>query len=401
MKKTSLLARYQARLTHEGWQPDPAQQAAVDRLQQLHDQLQQRPSLFRRKPTPGSLYLWGPVGRGKTMLMDLFCDSLPDTLLRLHFHRFMHMIHQQLFIHSGQPDPLKHIAGQLGRRYRVICFDEFYVADIGDAMLLGRLFRALFEQQIAIVSTSNCEPDQLYADGLHRDRFIPAIDMIKTCMEIYPLDGGIDHRRREQTQRKAYHVNQPDALHRLYHQLEPLHQDSATFIDLCNRRLPCHAAGSDSIWFSFEQLCAGPRSSADYMALAERYEHVLLDSVPCFRGPDQEQIKARGTEDGSGSVNPTGMRAIVQNRSDDGARRFIALVDELYDCRVNLYINADVAADQLYQGRLLNQPFQRTLSRLQEMNSLQYQSEPRRIFSEHKGSTASPDQTWNPGHAPE
>lgn len=307
------------------------------------------------------------------MLMDLFCEHLDSgSYLRLHFHRFMAMIHQQLFQHSGQPDPLSFIAKELATKYNVICFDEFYVTDIGDAMLLGRLYKSLFKAGMTIISTSNARPDELYTDGLHRDRFIPTIKLIEDRMNVMPLDNGQDHRHRNLTHQQAYFINDESPLNNLYQQLTGAPPTECS-IWLCGRELACRGKKRSVIWFDFNQLCEGPRSSQDYIELAERFETVLLSSVPCFKGVDNEQIKARGTEDGTGKAVSTGNRRVVHNQSDDGARRFISLVDELYDCRVNLFVSAEEVPENLYQGHLLSLPFNRTLSRLQEMGSAEYQ----------------------------
>lgn len=380
--------------------PDPAQVEIIQCLQRCLDQLQQREYTHKRKwlatwlkqpiSVPG-VYIWGPVGRGKTMLMDLFCQCLaPEKHIRLHFHRFMVMIHQQLFIHAGEPDPLTYIASELSRKYSVICFDEFFISDIGDAMLLGRLYRALFAQGVVIISTSNTEPEQLYADGLHRDRFLPSIEMIKHAMHIIPLDNGNDHRLRDLPPSQAYFVQDNNALQKIYTRLTRHYSDQITKpVTLCKRKINCIARSEDVIWFEFSDLCEGPRSARDYIELASTYAHVCLSNVPRFQGQSREQIKARGTEDSVGAFNTTGLRQVVQNNHDDPARRFISLIDELYDCRVNLYINAEDIAEQLYKGELLKEPFKRTLSRLHEMSSADYQTTPPDSLNERKDYSSS------------
>ncbi len=369
MSASDIQLSYQQQL-QQGLIPDPAQQTAVTALIGLKQRLPGKPGRFRKPQPVTGLYLWGPVGRGKTLLMDLFYQSLdPDSALRLHFHRFMALVHRQLNELCGTKDPLQQVAQSLARRYRVLCFDEFFVSDIGDAMLLGRLFDFLFECGIAIVSTSNCHPDMLYRDGLQRARFLPAIAAIKKHMLIHQLDGGHDHRQRELSRQSAYFTADEAALTALF----PV-KAAATTVSLCQRQLPCKARYDGHIWFDFSQLCEGPRSALDYIELAERFHTVLLSDVPALSGNAQERIKARGTEDGSYTVTETGNRKILLGRSDDATRRFISLVDELYDRRVNLFLNAEVSLDELYSGEHLAFEFERTRSRLIEMASVEYQS---------------------------
>ncbi|WP_051560526.1 cell division protein ZapE [Marinobacterium jannaschii] len=370
MSASDIQLSYQ-QLLQSGLTPDPAQQAAVAALFSLQQRLPDKPSRLRKPLPVTGLYLWGPVGRGKTLLMDLFYQSLDQsTALRLHFHRFMALMHRQLTELSGTKDPLRQIARDLAQRYRVLCFDEFFVSDIGDAMLLGRLFDYLFDSGIAIVTTSNCHPDMLYRDGLQRDRFLPAITAIKKQMQIHQLDGGCDHRRRMLSQSRAYFVDNAAALSALF----PVPAGSQT-IELCQRPLLCNGLHDGHIWFDFKHLCESPRSALDYIELAQRFHTVLLSGVPVLSGQARERIKARGTEDGSYSVTATGNRQVRLGRSDDATRRFISLIDELYDRRVNLFINAAVPLEQLYSGEHLAFEFERTRSRLIEMASVEYQSE--------------------------
>lgn len=309
------------------------------------------------------------------MLMDMFCDCIPDKkVLRLHFHHFMAMIHRQLQSFSGHKDPLSKVSEHICSQYKVLCFDEFHVSDIGDAMLLGRLYAALFEHRIIIISTSNQPPDELYKNGLHRDRFLPAIKMIKENMLIHSLDGGKDHRHRELQTCDAYFVNSKDRLTESYKKVTGDTLTNQTKkIRLCHREMQCIASHAGAIYFTFSELCEGPRSSLDYIDLAKRYHSVFISDVPQFTGSNKEQIKARGTEDSASGINPTGARQVLQSANDDPARRFISLVDELYDQRVNLYLSAAVPKEDLYQAELLKDPFQRTISRLYEMSTTEYQ----------------------------
>ncbi|MBY4678257.1 cell division protein ZapE [Marinobacterium arenosum] len=404
------LQRYRQRLTEPDFQDDPAQLRAVEQLDALWRQLQQKPRWWRRRPPVHGLYLWGPVGRGKTMLMDLFTGCLPaDQGLRLHFHHFMKEVHGALLAASGRADPLAWVADRFAERARVLCFDEFYVDNIGDAMLLGRLLRHLFARKVVLVATSNQPPAGLYPDGLHRDRFLPAIELLEQQLTQVDLAGPQDHRRRQLTARPNIFVDQPEALAGCFHQLSDQRPARAGYIELNSRTLPCLAAEEHCIWFHFEALCSGPRSALDYIALAERYESVLVSGVPLLYGERREWIKARGTEDGA-RANSTGERQVCWAAQDDPARRFISLVDELYDRQVKLYIEAAAPAAQLYpaDGALAFQ-YQRTLSRLIEMGSLEYQQQPARrsetLFS--PGGRPRTDwydargQRWTSAHVPE
>jgi len=368
------LALYQQQLKQGLITEEPLQQQAVNRLETLFQQLQHQPRWWqRRPPEPPGLYLWGPVGRGKTMLMDLFCNCLPHGQgLRLHFHRFMREVHQQLRAASGQADPLAYVAARFAQRARVLCFDEFYVDNIGDAMLLGRLLKHLFSHRVVLVATSNQPPAGLYPDGLHRDRFLPAIKLLEEQLVIVALNGPEDHRLRHLTPQQSWFLNQTEH----FTQLCPSQQEPV--LDLCHRTVRCIARNDQqrTVWFNFEQLCTGHRSALDYIELAERFDTLLLSAVPHFSAIRREWIKARGTEDGA-IANSTGERKVRWSALDDPARRFISLVDELYDRRVNLIVSAVAPADQLYpEDGALSFQFQRTLSRLIEMGSLEYQQSP-------------------------
>lgn len=370
-----LQKRYHALLA-DGYDDDPVQRQALAYLAELQPQLAQQ----QRTP-PKGLYLWGPVGRGKTFLMDLFCDSLRedfgnDCTLRLHFHRFMALIHQQLQENSGQEDPLLFVAQGLAQRYRVLCFDEFLVAEIGDAMLLGRLIRHLFSLGVSLVCTSNRPPEELYRGDIHRDRFEPTVQLLRQHLNVVAMEGEKDHRLRSLTHSAAYFVGDHSPLHDLFapHNDAQLNRDEDILV--CNRPISCIAATEQVAWFDFQALCEGPRSHLDYIDLAKRFHTLFLSNVPLLGGKQFERIKARGTEDGAVGSQTTGERQVMVGRSDDPARRFIALVDELYDRRVNLFLNAATSLDSLYQGDLLAFEFQRTISRLTEMASLEYQQAP-------------------------
>lgn len=392
------LERYHKQLEQQGYVVDPAQQQAVEQLDLLYRQLQQPVSGWKgrldatKAPIKG-LYLWGDVGRGKTFLMDLFYESLPDERkLRLHFHRFMARIHKELNAESGHADPLKLIAKRLAKECNVLCFDEFFVSDIGDAMILGRLFTALFENGLTLVATSNIPIERVYWNGLQRQRFEPAIQLLlKHTQEIH-LNGEEDHRLRHLQHQQTYFLS-PDAQFKtLFQQLVeqqkaeqrvelvderdaiPLvfEQESSKTLSVCRRPIDVIELSSHVVWFNFDALCNGPRSQLDYIELASRFSNILLSDIPLLGGECRGWIKARGTEDGSFETTETGERKLSYARQDDPARRFISLVDELYDRRVNLYLSADVPLEYLYSGGSLSFEFKRTHSRLVEMQSTEY-----------------------------
>ena len=362
------LERYQHDLDRQLISDDPAQRAALQYLQTLFDQLSKSQDSTGswwqatvRKLLPAStssaarsLYFWGGVGRGKTYLMDIFYESLPDERkMRTHFHRFMQRVHNDLTVLKGSKDPLVLVARRLAEQARVICFDEFFVSDIGDAMLLAGLLEELFRQGVILVMTSNSVPDALYENGLQRSRFLPAIALLKQHADVVELNGGIDYRLRQLSQASLYHwplgaaAEQQLAEH--FAVLVPDYQavKIAEPIEILGRTIPCRRASDDVIWFDFSQLCGGPRSAFDYIEIARLYHAILLSDLPQ-----------------------------LDHRQEDLARRFVNLVDELYDHNVKLIIAAAVPLEKLYQGTLLVQVFQRTLSRLQEMQSRDYLGRP-------------------------
>ncbi len=295
------------------------------------------------------LYLWGGVGRGKTMLMDLFCECFDESLRqRLHFHRFMQRVHAELTDLKGTANPLTVVADRLTREGRVLCFDEFFVSDIGDAMILGELFTALFERGVVLVATSNVEPKHLYQNGLQRSRFLPAIDLLYAHTEVYHVDGDTDYRLRVLEKAEIYHYPlDAAAVTSLEHSFRalcvetPHHEDEA--IDVLGRPIIAHRLADDVAWFEFAQLCEGPRSQNDYIELAREFHTVLLSNVP-----------------------------VMTSRNEDAARRFISLVDEFYDRSVKLIISAAASIADIYQGERLRFEFERTRSRLLEMQSTEY-----------------------------
>ena len=367
----SPLARYERDIAEHGFQRDPSQREAVQRLDQLYQDLlafkPQKPSLWVRlgvkQPEPQTpitgLYFWGGVGRGKTYLMDTFYESLPfENKLRLHFHRFMRRVHQELTRFAGEKNPLDQVADRLAAEARVLCFDEFFVTDITDAMILATLLEALFARGVSLVTTSNIEPKGLYKDGLQRERFLPAITLLYEHTQVVNVDGGIDYRLRALEQAELYHWPLDEAaqasLNLSFDQLVPeqcvVHEHMTLEVE--GRPLIAVKQAEDVVWFEFTALCDGPRSQNDYIELAREYHTVLLANVPVM---------------GAQGGHQTG---------DDLARRFVNLVDEFYDRGVKLVISAEVGLDQLYSGGRLNFEFERTQSRLLEMQSREYLARP-------------------------
>jgi cell division protein ZapE len=300
---------------------------------------------------PG-LYLWGGVGRGKTFLMDLFFDCLAvEDKRRVHFHRMMHSVHAQLKTLDGIEDPLDRIAEHIARSTQVLCFDEFYVSDIADAMILGRLLEGIFTRGVVLVATSNTRPDDLYRDGLQRQRFLPAIDLINAHTHVVEMGGSVDYRLRLLQQSGTY-LTPDDAASAS--KLQYFFDESASCEPVENRELDINGRNIRALrtakgiaWFDFDTLCDGPRSQNDYIELARWYPAIIVSGVPR-----------------------------LDSSQDDQARRFIALVDEFYDRRVKLILSAAVPADRLYTGQRLRLEFDRTVSRLMEMQSTDYLAAP-------------------------
>lgn len=355
------MARYQADLGRPGFSHDPCQEEAVRLLQALYDALLKAPrqegwlerfsqvlgGKREQRPVRG-LYFWGGVGRGKTYLMDTFFDCLPfEQKMRAHFHRFMQRVHSELTALAGQKNPLEKVADKLAAEARVICFDEFFVSDITDAMILGELFKHLFARGVSLVATSNIVPDELYRNGLQRARFLPAIALIKEHTQVVNVDGGTDYRLRTLEQAELYHSpldGEADAsLLRSFRALAPEAGCEGEAIEINARPLRTRWLADDVVWFEFSELCDTARSQNDYIELARIYHAVLLSNVP--------QMDA--------------------NR-DDAVRRFINLVDEFYDRNVKLVMSAAVSMDDLYTGSRLKFEFERTQSRLLEMQSRDY-----------------------------
>lgn len=353
---TTPQARYAQDLKREAFSHDPAQVHAVDALQRVHDDLIASPPKKRlgrlRWPRVGGLYLWGGVGRGKTYLMDVFHESLPFTRKRrTHFHRFMHEVHERRRHYPNEQDPLKLVARDIAEQARVLCFDEFFVTDIADAMILGRLLEALFADGVTLVATSNLPPDALYKDGLQRQNFLPAIERLKKNCAVLRVDGGTDYRLRALTAAEIYHAPCDAAaeanLARWFTALAAGPVLEAAALTVEGRDIATRQQTEGAVWFEFAALCETARSAADYIEIARTHHSVLLSRLP------------RLTAD-----------------RDDAARRFITLVDEFYDRGVKLILAADVPLPQLYAGKRLAFEFQRTISRLTEMQSREYLGKP-------------------------
>lgn len=343
------------------WSEDPAQRAALSELDRIHDALQaSAPSgLWNRltqrlkpAPPPRGLYLWGGVGRGKTFLVDLFYEHLPGTAKRrTHFHRFMGEVHARLKALGERADPLVDVAADLAEQNRLLCLDEFFVQDIGDAMILARLLQQLFARGVVLVTTSNTPPQQLYRDGLQRQRFLPAIALLEQHCVVHEIVSANDYRLRTLTRAPVYYApldgRADDGLRECYERLtcDTVRDGEPLLIN--GRSIPTIDTSDGVAWFDFSALCEGPRAVADYIEIARDFHTVLLQRVPQFDAA-----------------------------SDNAAKRFIHLVDEFYDRNVNLIVSAACEITELYRGDKLASEFQRTESRLIEMQSEAYLARP-------------------------
>jgi cell division protein ZapE len=352
------LSIYRSRIKSGDFLPDAGQLEAVQLLDVLWQELTEvdQPGFWKRvtgvsTKAPKGIYLWGGVGRGKTWLMDLFFDSLPIAgKQRIHFHRFMAKVHEALRASDSEQDPLKDIARQWADRCRLLCFDEFFVSDIADAMLLAGLFEELFERGTVLVATSNLHPDGLYRDGLQRARFLPAIDTIKSHTRVFHLRGDTDFRLRILERSEIYH-----------HPLDKASDEtlSGSFdnmaagceidpeLEINGRTFYARKRADGLIWFSFHELCGKPRGAIDYIEISRAFNTVFISGLP-----------------------------VMGEANSDDARRFINLVDEFYDRNVKLLISAEAPMDAIYSGERLAFEFQRTRSRLQEMQSHEYLARP-------------------------
>ncbi|MFQ3185760.1 cell division protein ZapE [Marinomonas primoryensis] len=371
----SPLRLYQARLNEHLVILDADQQPALLELERVFQQLIQGMNRPNEKPLTQvkGVYMWGDVGRGKTFLMDLFYECLPQGVgLRLHFHHFMARLHRELNLAFGQKNPLKGIATRLASECRVLCFDEFFVSDIGDAMLLGGLTDALFEEGVVLVATSNIAIENLFQSQLQKARFAPAIARLQTNLSELHLGGEKDHRLRHTGFNTVYFVQDEQNMKMLFDQLSK-GEVSLLPLSVCRRVIDVIQVSDNMAWFDFYALCVGPRSALDYIELAQRYPYIMLTGIPELSSEPFEHIKARGTEDGAIGSGQTGERAVSLGINDDAVRRFISLVDECYDHQVVLLLNAALPLESLYLNGSLLFEFRRTYSRLIEMKSFYYQ----------------------------
>jgi cell division protein ZapE len=358
----NVLQYYESSLAERGYQPDSAQRIAIERLQKYFDDWitfkGDRSSavkrLFKRPEVPRGVYLWGGVGRGKSFLMDGFFQSIPlQRKTRLHFHEFMREVHRELQELKGLANPLQELGKRIAKRFRLLCFDEFHVADVTDAMILHRLLDALFEHGVSMVTTSNFHPDELYPHGLHRDRIFPAIELLKQNMQVVNVDNGVDYRQRTLEMLNLYLcpiTPQTEAeMGQIFDKLSEAADESST-LHIEHRELKAKRRAGGVIWFDFQQLCAGPRSQNDYLEIASRFHTVLLSNVP--------------------SMPP---------RFASEARRFTWLVDVLYDRRCKFLLSAHVLPEHLYTEGPLAHEFPRTVSRLNEMQSAEFLCQAHRL----------------------
>jgi cell division protein ZapE len=348
-------AAYEAELVARGYISDPAQLRAVEALERCATEWaefkEQRSNTFKKlihhPEIPRGVYMYGGVGRGKSFLMDCFFGAVPlNRKVRLHFHEFMREVHRELQDLQGTVNPLDELGKRMAKRYKLICFDEFHVADITDALILHRLLDALFDNGVGFVTTSNFKPDDLYPNGMHRDRILPAIELLKANLEVISVDNGTDYRRRTLEQAKLYHMPlgpKADAeMTETFNQLAESH-DEDPVLQIESRRIVARRKAGGVVWFDFKTLCGGPRSQNDYLEIATQFHTVLLSDVPH-----------------------------MPVRMASEARRFTWLVDVLYDRRVKLIMSAAVPPEALYTEGPLVHEFPRTVSRLNEMQSLEF-----------------------------
>ncbi len=356
---------YEHALAERHFQADDAQRRAVDRLQRCYDDWvayrSQRSNSFKRlinRPdVPRGIYLWGGVGRGKSFLMDSFYSVVPVVRkTRVHFHEFMRDVHRQLDELKGVADPLDEVARRIARKYRLICFDEFHVSDIADAMILYNLLTALFANGVSFIMTSNYDPDLLYPDGLHRDRMLPTIALLKDKLDVMNVDAGVDYRKRALEQVDSYYTPlgaEADKALRFAFASVAEQADEDPRIRIEAREIRALRRAGGIIWFDFATLCGGPRSQNDYLEIASRFHTVILSGIPA-------------------------MSAAMSSE----ARRFTWLIDVFYDHKVKLLMSAEVEPEALYTVGTLSNEFHRTVSRIIEMQSREYMDAERRGAAE-------------------
>jgi len=347
---------YAALLAARGYRADAAQQQAADRLQRLYTELLDfryaRRSTMRRllssTQPPRGVYFWGGVGRGKSFLMDCFFDSVPiRRKRRIHFHAFMQQVHRRLDEYKDDADPMEALAAGIAHEVRLLCFDEFHVSDIADAMILGRLLQALFARGVVFVMTSNYPPERLYPNGLQRDRFLPTIALLQERMDVIEVEAGVDYRLRTLEQVEIYHFPADAAaeakMAEWFDAIDGGAGEAGGGVDILGRRIATRRRGHGAIWFDFAAICGGPRSQNDYLELAQAFHTVLVSGIPRM---------------GAANANE--------------ARRFTWLVDVFYDHKVKLIATAECEAGQLYTEGVQAGEFFRTVSRLTEMRSREY-----------------------------
>lgn len=362
MSSLSVREAYEQALAERGYKSDPAQLHAVEALERCaeewgeykHKRSNAIKKLINHPAEPKGVYMHGGVGRGKSFLMDCFFNAVPLVRkTRLHFHEFMREVHRELADLSGTVNPLDVLAERISKRYKLICFDEFHVADITDAMILHRLLDGLFRNHVGLVTTSNFHPDALYPNGLHRDRILPAIELLKAKMDVVSVDNGTDYRRRSMEMVQTYHcpldAAAEAALGDAFSRLAEAREESPV-INIEHREITCRKRAGGVIWFDFQFLCGGPRSQNDYLEIASRFHTLLLSGVPEM-GP----------------------------RQASEARRFTWLIDVLYDRRCKLIMSAAVQPEALYTEGPMSHEFPRTASRLVEMQSAEYLAQDRRV----------------------
>jgi cell division protein ZapE len=346
-----VISIYEQSLAKRGFVADSSQWRAVERLQQLYEEWSaykaQRSSALRRlivrPPLPRGVYLWGAVGRGKSFLMDSFYLCLPLVRKRrVHFHHFMREIHREMNLLKGTEDPIAEVAARAARRYRLVCFDEFHVSDIADAMILGRFLQQVMDRGVVFCMTSNYHPDALYPNGLQRERFLPAIELIKLRLDVIEVDNGTDYRRLKMERLKVYHIGSDAEFPAIFDELRDVEPERHP-LDVEGRSIAYRKRAGGLVWFDFQVLCGGARSYADYVDLAQRFHTVMLSGVPR-----------------------------MSTKNADAARRFTWLVDVFYDDRVNLVVSAEAEPGQLFTEGEGSAEFQRTVSRLHEMQSVEY-----------------------------
>ena len=354
---------YQSELAARGYTADPAQLRAVAVLERCASEWavykEKRSNAFKklinRPDIPRGVYMYGGVGRGKSFLMDCFFNAVPlKRKTRLHFHEFMREVHRELAELQGQANPLDILAERMAERYKLICFDEFHVADVTDAMILHRLLSALFANGVGLVTTSNFTPDGLYPGGMHRDRILPAIALLNEKMEVISVDNGTDYRQRTLDNVQMYHVpngaEADAAMDAAFNALAESHDDADKVLHIEARNIWVRRKAGGIVWFDFKTLCGGPRSQNDYLEIASQFHTVFLSDVP-----------------------------LMPVRMASEARRFTWLVDVLYDRRVKLVMSAEVQPEELYTEGPMAHEFPRTVSRLREMQGKEFLALERRV----------------------